>query len=409
MIWSFFYLVWFFIKTVIREFWWFFIFIILLKIVYNFRKKDLEKKKKEKESVKEWETFEIIVNPLILQTPKAMEQVFNGLHALEKGYLVLEIVGFNQEVHFFIHAPKGLKQFLEAQLYAQYPDIEILPVKDYLSFLPPILPNKDLDVWGTEIIFEKENQYPIRTYEYFEEIKEEKRIDPIANLIESISNASKKEYFILQLIIKPLIKDKEKDLRKKADSEINIKMGKKEKKIATWEDWVFAFFRNLLVAIAIPPTWPGEEKKEETSVSISAISSVDKEIIEAINKKVSLLTFETGIRLCYFAPYEIFNENSIAAFYAYLKQFGIKHLNSFVINEETVTKVKGWFLKNRKLLLRKIKIYNSVKEKNLPQKSIVLNSQELATIYHFPLLKVKSPALVRGVFRKSEPPFNLPK
>lgn len=409
MIFSFLYLVWVFIKTVIREFWWFFVFIILLRIVLKLRKKEKEKEKKEKEVIKEWETFEIIVNPLILQTPKAMEQVFNGLHALEKGYLVLEIVGFNQEVHFYIHAPKGLKQFLEAQLYAQYPDIEIIPVKDYLSFSPPVLPNKELDVWGTEIIFEKGDQYPIRTYEYFEEPKEEKRIDPIANLIESIGNASKKEYFILQIIVKPLIKDKEKDFRKKVETEINIKMGKKEKKVATWEDWVFAFFRNLLVAIAIPPSWPGEEKKEETSVSISALSSIDKEIIEAINKKASLLAFEAGIRLCYFAPYEVFNENSIASFYAYLKQFSIKYLNSFVINEDTITKVKGWFLKNRRLFLKKMAIYKAIREKKPPQKTIVLNSQELATIYHFPLLKVKSPALVRGVFRKSEPPFNLPK
>lgn len=409
MIWSFFHLVWFFLTAVIREFWWFLIFIILLKVVLNLRKKDKEKKEKEKEEIKDWETFEIIVNPLILQTPKAMEQVFNGLHALEKGYLVLEIVGFNQEVHFFVHAPKGLQQFLEAQLYAQYPDIEVLPVKDYLSFLPPVLPNKDLDVWGAEIIFEQPDQYPIRTYEYFEEPKEEKRIDPIANLIESISNASKQEFFILQLIIKPLIKDKEKDFRKQATSEINIKLGKKEKKVATWEDWVFAFFRNLLVAIAIPPSWPSDEKTSETTISLSSVSSIDKEIIEAINKKISLLTFETGIRLCYFAPYDIFSENSVASFYAYFKHFGIKYLNSFKINEETVTKVKGWFLKNRRLFLRKIKIYRAFKEKKLPKKAIVLNSQELATIYHFPLLKVKSPALVRGVFRKSEPPFNLPK
>jgi len=403
-----FYLAWFFLKTVIREFWWFFIFFILLRIVLNLRKKDKEKKEKEKEEIKEWETYEIIINPSILQTPKAMEQVFNSLHALQKGYLVLEIVGFNQEVRFFIHLPKGLLKFVESQFYAQYPEIEIIPSKDYLANLPPSLPNKEIDVWGTEIILEKESQFPIRTYEYFEEAKEEKRIDPLASLVESIGNASEKEYFIFQLIIRPLVKDKEKDFRLKGQQEINIKLGKGEKKIVTWEDWVFAFFRNLLVAIAIPPSWPGEEKKETSSVSVS-VSTIDKDLIEAINKKISQLAYEVGIRLCYFAPSDVFNENSIASFYAYLKQFGIKNLNSFTINEETLTKVKGWFLKNRKLYLKKYKLFKALYNKKLPQKPIVLSSQELATIYHFPLLKVKSPALVRGVFRKSEPPFNLPK
>ncbi|HOK17393.1 MAG TPA: hypothetical protein PL164_01425 [Candidatus Paceibacterota bacterium] len=403
-----FYLVWNLIKAIIREFWWLFLFLILLKIVLDLRKKYKTKKEKEKEEIKEWETFEIIVNPLILQTPKAMEGVFNGLHALENGYLILEIVGFNQEVHFFIHLKKGFRNFVESQFYAQYPDLEIVPVKDWLSFLPPTLPNKELDVWGTEIILEKDNQFPIRTYEYFEETKEEKRIDPIANLIESISDASEKEYFIFQLIIRPLVKDKEKKFREEGQKVIDVKLGKKEKKVYTWVDWVFAFFKNLLVAVAIPPVWPGEETTSTTSVSIS-VSSIDKEIIEAVNSKISQLAFESGIRLCYFAPREIYNEVSIASFYAYLKQFSLKNLNSFTINEETTTKVKGWFLKNRKLFLKKYHLFNSLKNKKLPQKAMVLSSKELATIYHFPLLKVKSPALVRGVFRKSEPPFNLPK
>ena len=402
------YIIWSFIKTAFREFWWFFLFIVLLKVVLDLRKKSKIKREKEKEEIKEWESFEIIVNPLILQTPKAMEGVFNGLHALEKGYLVLEIVGFNQEVHFFIHLPKGLKNFVESQFYAQYPDLEIIPIKDWLSFLPPTLPSKQLDTWGTEIVLEKANQFPIRTYEYFEEAKEEKRIDPIANLIESISNASEKEYFIFQLIIRPLIKDKEKKFREEGQKAIDIKLGRKEKKVYNWVDWIFSFFKNLLVAIAIPPVWPGDETTSETSVSIS-VSSIDKEIIEAVNSKISQLAFESGIRLCYIAPRDIYSEISIASFYAYLKQFSLKNLNSFAINNKTITKVEGWFLKNQKLYLKKYQLFNALKDKKLPQKAMVLSSQELATIYHFPLLKVKSPALVRGVFRKGEPPFNLPK
>lgn len=405
-----FYIFWVLVKTVIRELWWFFLFIILLRIYLNLKAKKKKKEEKENEKIKEWETFEIIVNPYILQSPKAMEQVFNGLHALGKGYLVLEILGYKQEVHFFIHAPKGNQKFIEAQFYAQYPDIEIIPTKDYFLSLPPILPNKEFNIWGAEIILEKESAYPIRTYEYFEDPKEEKRIDPVANFIESISNADKNECFVFQLIIKPLVKDKEKEFRAKATSEINIKLGKKEKKSATWEEWVFAFFRNLLVGIIEPPIWPDEEKKSsEISISISSLPTSEREVIEAISKKNSLLAFEAGIRIFYFAPYEVFSETNIASFLAYLKQFSVKHLNSFTINEETLTKVGGSLFKERRLFLKKLSFYKSLKEKNWPKKAIVLSSQELATIYHFPLVKVKSPALVRGVFRKGEPPFNLPR
>jgi hypothetical protein len=37
-----------------------------------------------------------------------------------------------------------------------------------------------------------------------------------------------------------------------------------------------------------------------------------------------------------------------------------------------------------------------------------LNTEELASIYHFPVLKVKAPALIRSLSRKGEAPPNLP-
>jgi hypothetical protein len=39
---------------------------------------------------------------------------------------------------------------------------------------------------------------------------------------------------------------------------------------------------------------------------------------------------------------------------------------------------------------------------------MILNTEELATIYHFPALKVVTPTLVRVLSKKGEPPAGLP-
>lgn len=53
--------------------------------------------------------------------------------------------------------------------------------------------------------------------------------------------------------------------------------------------------------------------------------------------------------------------------------------------------------------------YQKCKNRQKAETTIILNTEELASIYHFPVVKVKAPALVRTLSRKSEPPPNLPR
>lgn len=401
----FFSLVFHIILVLLREFWWLLLFLFCLKILLNLSqsyKKKVEKKKKE---IKDWVVLEIKVNREILQTPKAMEQVFAGLHSMKKGKISLEILSSKKEINFIVRLPKEYRKLLESQLYAQYPEIDITEIYDYFSFFPPFLPNKDFNLFGSEIIFTKADCYPIKTYPLFEEPKEEKRIDPLANLIEAASQLQASEYLLLQIIIEPLNSEKSKKWVETGRKEINKLLGIKEPKTITWHDWVHAFIKNLLLGLFTAPVWP-ESKKEEKGTT--SLSPGDREKIEKIEAKIAKLGFETSIRFLYFGPKEIYDETSSLAIPAYFKQFSTENLNAFKINEEATTEVKTNLFKNRRTILKKINFYQACKNRAPAQKTIVLNTEELASIYHFPVLKVKAPALVRSLSRKGEAPSNLP-
>lgn len=403
---NYFKIVLFFFRDVIREFWWLFALIFLGKIFINLSRQYKTKKKKEEEEIKDWVSLEIKVNREILQTPKSMEQVFNALNIMKKGYMSFEIVGIDREMHFIINCQKEYKNLIESQLYAQYPEIEIRQIDDYFLRFSPHLPNREFDLWGTEIVFEKDNYYPIKTYSYFEELKEEKRIDPIASLAESIAKLQKQELSALQIFVKPLSENEEKKWREEGKDKIDEVMGKKKAKDITWQDWVAAFFKNLILAIVQAPVWPSKEEKEGSSASL--LSSGEKDIIKAIEKKLSQLSFNIGIRIIYIAPKTIFNEINCSGFIAFLRQFNTKDLNAFEINEDSSTVVKSKLFQNRKLFFKKRDFYQSVLKRKLTRELIILSAEELATIYHFPFLKIKAPALTRVLSKKGEPPAGLP-
>lgn len=394
-----------FILGIIREFWWFIVLIISAKIFFDLRKLYLQKQKKAEEIPKDWIFLEIKVSHEVYQTPKFIEQAFAGIHALTKGYLILEIAGNNKKKGFYIRAPKEYRQFIESQIYARYPvDIEIEETEDYLETIFPDIFSRYYNLWGAELIFTKDNCFPLRTYSYFEELKEEKRIEPIASLLEGMNKLEEGEWCIIQIILKPADEKWLKD----AEEVIAKLIGKKIEKKITFKDWLDAFILNFIKAPVAVPEWPSAKKDEEKRLSdIQFLSPGMREIIKEAENKISKLGFESGIRLLYLAPKEIYSEMRKASLIAFFKQFNTENLNSLKINDKVSTEVKGLF-KTKREFLRKLNFYEKFRQRAKTEKSIILNTEELATIYHFPFTQLKIPSLERLPIRKGEPPPNLP-
>ena len=320
-----------------------------------------------------WTFLEIKVSRDIEKSPKSMEQIFSGLHGVLtkikfldkywKGkvqeWFSFEIAGIDGAVYFFIRTPEQFRTLVEAQIHAQYPDAEISEVLDYAGPIAKKTPSKSYDINGAELILDKDDFYPIRTYHAFEEKEEERRVDPMASFLEILSKLKTGENIFIQYLMKPTA---EKEWKEKGQEFINKLMGKK---VAVKENWldkalggIDEFVINLVKAVIIYPIW-GEPKKEESRVSVANLSPGEKTVVEAIENKMSKLAFKASIRFAYIARSDIFNRANIAAISGAFRQFNTLNLNAFKGDGKQGTSVDQPriipFIKNRREYLRKVK------------------------------------------------------
>jgi len=375
-----------------------------------------------------WLLLEVKISRNIEKTPKAMEQVFSGLHGILtkvkfldkywKGkvqeWFSFEIAGIDGSVYFFIRTPENFRNLVEAQIQAQYPDAEILEVLDYAAPLAGKIPSKTYDINGVEFILEKADYYPIRTFLSFEERQKERRLDPMASFLEILSKLSPSENIFIQYLIKPT---GEKDWINEGIEAVNKLVGKKTEVKKNWFEIFFGgineFVVNLLKAIAIYPEW-SEAKKEEVKTTSQNLSPGNRLVAEAIENKISKLAFRVCIRFAYIAKRDIFNRVNIAAINGAFKQFNTLNLNAFKGNKKAGTTADQPriipFIKNRRGFIRKVAFVDRYVNRKLSKnkKDFILNTEELATIYHYPILVVETPTMRRVEAKKSEPPVSLP-
>ncbi len=375
-----------------------------------------------------WLLLEVKIPRNIEKTPRAMEQIFSGLHGILtkikfldkywKGkvqeWFSFEIVGIDGVVYFFIRTPEQFRNLVEAQIHAQYPDVEILEALDYSDSLAKKIPGDVYDMNGVEFILDKDDYYPIRTHLSFEERQAERRLDPMASFLEILSKLSPSENIFIQYLIKPT---GEKDWRDKGIEAVNKLVGKKIEVKKNWFekflDSAHEFIITLIKAPVVYPEW-GEAKKEESKSSASNLSPGDKLVAEAIENKISKLAFKTCIRFAYIAKRDIFNRANMAAVSGAFKQFNTLNLNAFKSNGKAGTSADQPrilpFIKNRREYIRKIafvdRYINRKMSKN--KKDFILNIEELATIYHYPIVIVETPTMRRVETKKAEPPMSLP-
>ncbi|HCJ52635.1 MAG: hypothetical protein A2898_04125 [Candidatus Kerfeldbacteria bacterium RIFCSPLOWO2_01_FULL_48_11] len=362
------------------------------------------------------------------QSPKAVEHIFSHFTGIQKhgtlyeryvkGYnqqgFSLEIVSIEGYIQFLIRTPKEFRDLVEAATYAQYPDAEITEVEDYIDSMPkPLeLPHKDYDLYGTEFKLERKDVYPIKTYPQWEHPLTQTFLDPMASLLEIMSRFGPGEQLWLQIVIAPI----DPEWRKRGIALIRKLIGKKSESKGT--DW-FYFPREVsrgltesITSSIIPPSegQRPEKKEREWPSLMQHLSPDERATVEAIGYKIAKIGFLSKIRMVYYARKEVMQKSKgVNAIVGAIKQFNTLDLNAFKVDKKSRTKVYYVRVKNR-LLWRQRRILWGYRYRSLKRgrNRYVLNTEELASIFHFPVMTVRAPLVQKAQTKKSEPPSKLP-
>jgi hypothetical protein len=406
---------------IIKAWWWLPLPIVLffpLKFLYLWYIQD-----KWGEKI-EWIMLEIKIPKEIERPMKAMEQVMSYLWMfydpadfkekwIEGKYLLaisFEIASIDGVVHFFLRVPKKMQEFFETAIYSQYPEVEISEVEDYTKKVPQNIPNKDWDLWGCDYELLKPQCYPIKTYKSFfeptQEIKEEKRVDPLADLIEGMSRLKKGEQMWFQIRAKP-ITNKEipwVDEGKRIIDKIVGRPSPPKPKSITAEA-----IRTLITG---QPPFGGAEKAEEKIPALT-LTDTEKEVISAIDHKIGKQGFETNIRFIYLGKKDVFFKPhlrlglKLGAGLSTQDLNGLKPWNVTKVTPPALFRKKRVYLKQRRVFRKYVNRYPPL----YPREggTFVLNTEELATLWHFPSrMGAPTPAFPRIEAKKGGPPPSIP-
>ncbi len=351
---------------------------------------------------------------ILYQPPDWWETWIEGQVDLSYGF---EIASIGGEPHFFVRAPVELRDSVESTIYSQYPEAEIMEAEDYTKTVPQDIPNKEWDLWGADYRLLKPDPYPIKTYPEFEterEALEEKRIDPVAALLEAMGRIKPGEHLWIQFLAQPatnieipLVKQGE-AIRDKLAKRSNGEKGKRP---------------LLLEAIDIMLTGKAEEEKEEPASAIPPemhMTPGERDIVQAIERKIAKPFFDVGIRFIYLGRKDVFFKAKLRLPFAFFASFFTENRNALVPMGQTLTKIhKSWFLplnllRDRRVYLRKRRLFrNYVRRVNafFPRSGGThsLNTEELASLFHFPgRSSAPAPFLSRVESKKGEAPARLP-
>lgn len=317
-------------------------------------------------------------------------------------------------------------------------------VEDYTLAIDEISSKSAWNAWGCDFGLLKPEAYPIKTYIDYaldKDPKEEYKVDPISPVIEFFGSIGKGEQAWMQIIITP------------SKKEYHTK--------GTWlgkHDWV-AEARVELFRLLEPYTSRREEQEgakviKAARIEVRVPSYLDR-ATKAMSAKTSKIGFDTGVRVMYVAKKEIYpigaRTNNSRDIRLILRQYQAPDVNGFnrinstqgdALNSSILTLSSSQVvtLANRKLHAYRereffhlplrhhifsIHVFEAIFPKPvihaifmtlikpffLPYQhpeTFVLNTEELATLWHFPGQILKVPTLERIESKEASPPTNLP-
>ena len=341
------------------------------------------KEKQEWMDSQEYTTLRIDVPKNNDKKPLSAEQMFASIHgiysenSLFQNHLSFEIVARDKFIQFYVYVPKHIKDFVEGQIYAQYPAVEIHEVSDYTE---SVKPTDGINFAVCDLNMTKPDVYPVKFFTDFE-------VDPLSGITSVMAKLNHGEEVWFQLVMKPVGDE----WQEKGNSIVSaVRAGRKPGGAgvsSTMLNHLKQFFKAF-VQQAIQPGVETEESKSEVKLPATV-----EEALKGIEQKIVKLGFETKIRILSISGDPISAKVRCQSVSAAFKQFNTTNLNGFRSGEIITNNYDAW---------------KDFSQRSFEDKGNILNIAELASIYHLPHETVETPNIVWSGAKKGEPPANLP-
>jgi hypothetical protein len=315
---------------------------------------------------------EELKNPVVLRisiphdndkTPTAAEQMFASLYGILRSgaksnhHFSLEIVAGRYGIFFLAVINERYQQFIENQIYAQYPNAQIKKIEDYATSLI----NSPKSHASSEIGLAKDFFLPIKTFTNFD-------VDPLASITSAISKLEKSQEVFIQIPVRPVAND--------------------------WQKIGRSFVN-------------ARKQKEDTEGKKIPLEAGETKELSEIEQKSSKLGFHFIIRVITQAEDQLTAKQILEDVEASFKQFETGQFNSLKAKDYSVHPLIGLLFGKRKQ--EKMDIKQKYVKRLLDEKSKdIINIEELASLFHLPNNTVEVSRIAWARSKKLPYPMDLP-
>lgn len=279
-----------------------------------------------------------------------------------------------REIAFYIAVPKSKGEEAKKKIQGTYPKAEVEKQDDDYNIFP-----KQGKEAGVYMKLEQQNFFPLKTYKQL-------KVDPLSQVTNALSKLGQAEGAAVQIVFRPVSKAFEARIKEIIS---RMKKGESFSKARKETGVVSAILKELTFVFS--PTKSRVKKEKEIEKEPLA---VDKDTIEALKSKIAKTNFEVNVRLLASAESVSRAESILSQLTGAFGQFSSSK-NSF-----TPVSVKGRALEDL------ISAF-SFRRFNAHQK-IILNTEELASLCHLSLERLKTPGIKGLKTRRVAPPSELP-
>jgi len=305
---------------------------------------------------------------------RAQRGFFNWLKG-RTDHIAFEMVTHNGLIYFYLDVPRKRKAFIEQQLHSQFSNAQIEEMTDYNIF------HEHSQIVGAYLTGARTASFPLKTYKKMES-------DPLSGLLNVLA---KHQDGNSSLAIQFVIRSANKKWRREG-----IRIVREVKKGARFEEVTGSSKVGRAFKIVSKETGKQMQKKEnQTPDEKYQASAMEEEMMKGMEEKISKGGMDVTIRLLSVAQNQetarLHLDNLVNSFSQYnLYRFG----NTF----------EAHIPRNQSRLIRDF-IYRAFDEK----RSLVVNTEEMASLWHLPLHSTEVPNIKWLSGRRSPPPPDIPK